>query len=215
MKKIILLLIIFTVIHSYNLFATNNKDQIILKSGEIVNGKIVEHNKGSNITIITDDGVKIVYPINMIEKVEMTGLPVSRPKFRDVFTTAELGFTIGTPAGINLVLSKHKEQYLFRFSGMYWGSGLKGLQMELGYKFSENRNRYHAINILAGLLSIKSTENQGFGTTIKTNNWQYFGIAYNFNLYGFYLQPGFSIGEGNFTNPQLMFQIGYVYRIKY
>jgi hypothetical protein len=46
----------------------------------------------------------------------------------------------------------------------------------------------------------------------SSNEWQYFGLAYNLNWGGFWLEVCLTTESGNYSSPQLCFQIGYVHR---
>ena len=72
---------------------------------------------------------------------------------------------------------------------------------------SNNINRYHSLNFVAGSSYLEKNWDK------KT--WDYIGIAYNLNYKDFYLEAGITSGSGSYSNPQIMFQIGYVYRFLY
>ena len=130
-------------------------------------------------------------------------------------TSAELGVTLGTPAGLNVVGAKHFDNLMVKASGFYLGYPVKGIQLELGYKFSEYDRTYNAFNIVAGIAEYGEKERINFHWSIYNyKSWKYIGIVYNLNTNGFYLQSGLSIGEGDFTNPQLLLQVGYVYQFR-
>ncbi|HRT68363.1 MAG TPA: hypothetical protein P5216_06450, partial [Bacteroidota bacterium] len=82
-------------------------------------------------------------------------------------------------------------------------SSIFGFQIEALYNLKTSRHFEHNLGVGLGLMEIYYNED---------NVWGYLELLYNLNIYGFFLEAGMSIGSGSFTNPQLMFQFGYVYR---
>lgn len=93
-----------------------------------------------------------------------------------------------------------------RVSGMVFDR-LSGMQLNISYKLFDSQNILHNIGIALGGLSY-----QEYSNNVEKTKWTYFGIVYNLNCGGFFFESGLSIGEGDFTNPQAIFQIGYMYR---
>ena len=79
-----------------------------------------------------------------------------------------------------------------------------GIQANLLYKISRKRNIDQNFGLCVGTSEVKD------GWLMR--DWTYIGAIYELNFHGFFIQPGLSIGDGDFSSPQLLFQIGYVYR---
>ncbi len=47
---------------------------------------------------------------------------------------------------------------------------------------------------------------------IEVREWTFLGLVYNLNFRGFFLEPGLTFGEGDYSNPQGALQIGYMHR---
>lgn len=124
----------------------------------------------------------------------------------------EIGLYLGTPAGINLTGAIHADRLLVRLSGMSL-STISGIQVDVGYKFSEKLKTYHALTVGVGTFKIASTQTDSYNSS-SVNWWDYVSLNYMLNTKGFLLGVGLSVGDGTFTNPQLMFQIGYSYQIR-
>ncbi|PKL79668.1 MAG: hypothetical protein CVV25_07300 [Ignavibacteriae bacterium HGW-Ignavibacteriae-4] len=126
---------------------------------------------------------------------------------KEEYLSSEFGLVLGTPAIINLNYAKHFGDYLVKISGLYLGN-YQGGQLDLGYKFALNRRTYHAVTIGGGLARFPQETNT-YGYPSPTKKWNYASISYLMNTKGFLMSVGVSVGEGDFSNPQLLFQIGY------
>lgn len=215
-------LVVIFIISSLKLFSAEQVDIIHLKNGSVIVGKIIKYDAGKEIEIQTNDGNRFVFKMEQVEKIDF--MVDKDPGYKK--TKSELGGTIGTPAAINFVFGKHFDKYMVKASGMYLGRTAHGIQLELGLKLSEFKRTYHAVNIIGGysFLQIESlSQNSGY-KQYESTEWSYGGIVYNLNTNGFYLQAGLSLGSGIYshptkgiedvTNPQFMFQIGYVYQFR-
>lgn len=128
---------------------------------------------------------------------------------------AELGFVIGTPGVTNLVIAAHTNDFLFKLTAGYFDAGSYGAQFDIGYKVFKEDETYQAIGLGTGYSVITNQEEDYYNyTSQKRYNWKYLVLDYILNTRGFYLNLGLSAGVGSFPNPQLMFQIGYVYQFR-
>jgi hypothetical protein len=187
-------------------FSDDEVDVLYLKNGSKILGSITQFIPDSIVSIKTKDGSLFVYSTDEILKMEKdASIDESKKNY------TEFGANIGTPAVFNLVLGFHSEKTGVRFSGMYLGDNY-GIQASLPIKFYETKNVYHAIALALGFSHLETEENSGFYSYTRTREWVYFSLNYNLNLYGFFLEAGLSVGDGAYSNPQLMFQIGYVHR---
>ncbi len=119
---------------------------------------------------------------------------------RTEFDSKELGITIGTPGQINLNIGYWGTTdfpFIARISGAYWTKTDKGAQLDLGWRFHQSSSGKFR-QFLAATLSawrIHSSHGLGFNGSDDTR-WIGVGPTYGFNLYGFSLQVGYSIGSG-------------------
>ncbi|MFA7327522.1 MAG: hypothetical protein WC121_12705 [Candidatus Kapaibacterium sp.] len=123
------------------------------------------------------------------------------------YLSSEFGIVIGTPATFNLNYAKHFDDFLVKISGLYLGN-YQGGQLDLGYKFAHSRRTYHAVTIGGGLARFPR-ETEIYRVPLSDRKWNYGSISYLMNTKGFLMSVGLSAGEGDFPNPQLIFQIGY------
>lgn len=209
-KNWVALVLLLLFVSTNKVLCDQNSDIIYLKNGSKIVGQIVKFQIDKEVTIKTETGTELSYKMSDVEKIDFK----SESFYQYKNTSSEFGITFGTPSGLNLVVATHIGKIMIKGSGLYLGDIAKGLQFEIGYKLSEFARTYHAINLVGGYSSLQSKEQTIFGEQTVQKKWTYVGIVYNLNTNGFYLQPGLSIGTGDFTNPQFMFQIGYVYQFR-
>lgn len=113
-----------------------------------------------------------------------------------------IGATFGTPGGINLVLGHNfNNDWGLRLSGGYIVTA-SGIQIDGLYRLGGETVRNN-LYLGAGGLSLSSL-----------GDWTYVNTGYNLQAGGFDLMLGLSVGSGDYSNPQLLFQIGYVHRFR-
>jgi len=126
------------------------------------------------------------------------------------------GITAITPGGINILFGQHFGKFGIRLQGglIPLSRTMWGFQGNLLYNFQKSESFENNISIAFGHLSIPI--NKGFspweGTIYENGDWTYGAVCYDFNTGGFFLEVGLGIGSGYFSNPQLLLQLGYVYR---
>lgn len=209
-KNCVVLVIVLLFVTANNCFSLLESDEIHLKNSSKIVGKIVKFDVDDEVTIRTDSGSELTCKMSDVDKIEFKSA-----HFKNKKTSSELGVTFGTPSLGNIVAGYHLNNLMFKASGLYLGDR-RGIQLEFGYKFSEYARTYHAFSIVGGLQSFEFFENCMPLTERKyvEKNWKYVGIVYNMNSNGFYIQPGICIGEGDFSNPNYLIQIGYVYQFR-
>jgi hypothetical protein len=124
-----------------------------------------------------------------------------------------IGLTLVQPGGFNLTGGGHFSDVLgIRATvGMVPGS-MFGTQFNLLYSLSRLEHFESNISILGGY-SIIERGHDYYGQAVENDmDWLYFGTSIDANIYGIFLELGLTVGSGYFSNPQLLFQIGYVYR---
>ncbi|MBE0643932.1 MAG: hypothetical protein IH600_07610 [Bacteroidetes bacterium] len=192
--------------------AQQQVDVVILKNGSKIVGTIVEQVPNKQVKIRTRDGSEFVYTFDEIEMIRKEDAEeYSYELIRDFKYTpyTELGVSVGTPAGLNFMVGHWFGIVGTRLSGMYLGSTISGIQANIGFKLSDNSNRSHVLAAVFGTSHLVEDEGSFFE---RERNWTYIGAAYNLNLSGFHLEAGLTVGDGNFSSPQIILQLGYMYR---
>lgn len=205
--NILLLALALSFAYNRNIFAQEQFDIIYLKNGSKVIGIIVDQKSNQKIKIRTKDGSEYVYNLNEIEKIRKGVFEINLKSIKEV-SYFESGINLGTPSGINGAFGYWNGPIGYRITGMYYGSDLNGIQLNIGFKLSDNTKQMHNLALIAGTLQFKD-EN---GNTEGIMYWKYIGLVYNLNFQGFFLETGLTIGNGSFSSPQLVFQIGYMHR---
>ena len=197
--RILFLILAFLFTLIMNSIAQEQVHVVYLKDGSKVVGTIIEQIPNVNVKIKTKDGRILVYTLDKVKKItkELIG---TIEDLRDV-SYYELGLNFGTPAGFNGVFGYWFSPVGLRLSGMYYGKVMQGIQFNIGYRIADNTKRYHSIAAVVGSSKVKKKE------------WEYLGLVYNLYFRGFFLETGLSIGKGSYSSPQLVLQIGYLYRV--
>ena len=128
--------------------------------------------------------------------------------------SAEIGFTLGTPVGFNLLMSIHSTDYIFKLSGGYIGDGDYGGEFNVIYKFYESEETYQGFGLAYGYTGINMADVRRIGEDPDYLTWDYFAANYTLNTMGFYISAGLANGPPTDPAPVPVFQIGYVYQIR-
>jgi hypothetical protein len=115
-----------------------------------------------------------------------------------------LGFSVGTPAGLNLESRREFGRSAFTLAGGYWGS-LYGVQGGIAATRWGNQRTYFVGNVVAGHSFIRDHD------THEEETWTYFGGEVAFHHRRFFIAPGLSAGGGTFRSPQLLARAGFVW----
>ena len=113
------------------------------------------------------------------------------------------GATLFMPGGLNFVGGYHYDNFGAIGEVGYFPSVIFGFQIEFLYNLKSSRQFEHNLGIGGGF---------SYMFYDGEEDWGYLELLYNLNIYGFFIEAGLSIGSGSYTNPQVRFQIGYVYR---
>ena len=126
---------------------------------------------------------------------------------------AALGLGIGTPGGINFIGSVYSSPFGLRISGGDWGRNWRGIQADLSVTLGRGASLAQGLSIVVGAFRVAPMlqNSQGEeGQTVK--KMTYGGLTYDLYLAGFFLQTGLGLGRGDYPDPQLLFQAGYLFR---
>lgn len=113
-----------------------------------------------------------------------------------------LGFSLGTPAMLNLVSMVHLPITTISVSGMYWGEDPVGLQVGASVFRSEQKSFFRALNLIFGMVEL-----------YEGKEWNYLGIDGLFSWKLFFIQPGVTAGNGSYSSPQISMQFGFLWSL--
>jgi hypothetical protein len=135
-----------------------------------------------------------------------------------------IGLTLGTPGGWNAVVG-----YQFEFGGFsrlqIGGSDVVwGYQLNLGANLLKTNDAEINVSLSGGYFShvhlVRNTDpvirkfvgeySQDYFA--PRDNWTYFGLSFDLNWHGVFLEFGYSLGDGVYKKGYCLLQAGYVYR---
>lgn len=133
----------------------------------------------------------------------------------------QLGFSLGAPGGINLVYKTHLGNAPVQISGGYLGDSYG---LELGYSFYENTDSwFRSAQITIGKAHIEKDKTWSYYDPsrntfysvdyVDEDDWTYASISNTFQFGGFFIEPGLSIGTGDFDSPQFLLQAGWLWSL--
>lgn len=121
----------------------------------------------------------------------------------------ELGLSLGTPGGINLVYHKATEERTYRLA--VGGLGPKSYGIEVGATLIRNPGElFRSLQVIAGASSIRNNVSP---TLTVADRWVYGGLSTTFQYGGFFVEPGLTVGVGDYTNPQFILQVGWLWEL--
>ncbi len=125
-----------------------------------------------------------------------------------------IGAGIGSPAGISFTAGGYFTPVSLRVSGGYWGVRWNGFQGDIGFLFNSSPSFAHGLSVIAGVFRANPVLADAAGGTREADrSVHYVGAAYDAWLSGFYLQVGIARGRGDYPNPQLVMQFGYMFAL--
>jgi hypothetical protein len=126
-----------------------------------------------------------------------------------------LGAVIGTPSGISLVGGYYFKDFAFRASGGWWEKGWYGVQGDLSVFLSRSSSFAQGLSLIAGRFGtrvvVPGDQQQDVVQQLRQS---YAGLSYDAYYAGFFLQIGLGFGKGDFPNPNLAFQCGYLFELR-
>lgn len=127
----------------------------------------------------------------------------------------QFGVALGTPGGVNLVMKKEIAGHPIQLAVGYTG---KAYGIEAGYSFYYNRDSaMRSWQVIAGSSTIKDNALTYYSTqdvvyrVYEDEDWNYAGVSGTFQYGGFYIEPGITVGSGDFSSPQLTIQVGWLW----
>ncbi|MBI5325433.1 MAG: hypothetical protein HZB41_09220 [Ignavibacteriae bacterium] len=170
---------------------------ITTKSGEVYEGNITNVDD-NNFYITTKSGLPVIIPKSIVEKVFLSNNYKEKQY-------AMFGPTFLLPGGINLLFGYHYSTFGVRgeFGIFPVDDAIYGFQMNVFYNLFRNKSFEHNVSIAGGY---------SHQDHYIDRDWAYIGVMYDFNIYGFFMEFGLTLGSGYYSNPQMALQLGYVYR---
>ena len=186
--------------------SSNIIDCILLKDKSKIIGDISEYIPAKYLRIMTTEKGLLTIEIVQIENISSIERPLAKG---EQLKYIEFGATLGYPSAVNLNISYWLSNFGIGLSGLYIFLA-DGIQLNASYCLDNNKIYRHGFTIFSGISNIRKDK---FGSKQLQNfHWEYAGLAYEFNYNGFYSELGISLGAGNYSNPNFIFQFGYVHR---
>ena len=121
------------------------------------------------------------------------------------------GPSIGVPSGITLTAGIIAPSITLKASGGYWGKNWNGVQIDVGLVFANDGIFSHGVSLLIGTFRTNPLVVDMQGNSVSAvRQERYVGLVYEADYGGFFLQGGLGIGRGDYPNPELLFQAGYL-----
>jgi hypothetical protein len=171
-------------------------------TGQIYVGRVVDDTM-EWIRLVTTDSVTITIPKSTVYLIQYG---VDTPGSRTSFWV--LGGAFGTPGIANLVGGYFFNGWGVRVSGGMIPFSAGGAQIEVLKNISTSQTFSHNVHAGAGSLFIDN------GSFWGVDWWDYLAVGYDLNWHGFYLSGDLSFGDGTYSSPQILGQIGYVYEFR-
>ena len=187
----------------------NAQVKVTTTTGETYVGSVVDENM-ERIMLLTADSVTITVPKINVRMVQYGLDPIpSRAKIDPGASFWSFGATLGTPAIVNLVLGYNFNEWGVRASGGMIPETSIGFQVDIRRSIGTSGSLSHNLHVGAGALVMDD------GNPFRSYDWwDYIAIGYDMNWSGFYLSADISSGEGTYSNPQFLAQVGYVHEFR-
>jgi hypothetical protein len=190
---------------------------ITTREGKEFKGKVVTEGADA-ITLIGADSVEIKVPRSQIRSIvyndSSTTTAVSTgstaaaaPAVPEKTSFPILGAALGTPAGLNGIVGYYFDGWGVRASAMYLPT-INGIEVEFLRNIGRSGTFSHNVHVGAGVSHMEIPGD--LYTLEEIYDWRYFTAGYDINWNSFHVSAGLSWGSGSYSNPQLMFQLGYV-----
>jgi hypothetical protein len=137
--------------------------------------------------------------------------PVPDDDRRGAFT---IGAAMGTPSGLAFAAGAALDPFQIRIAGGWWKSGWNGIQGSIGIPFSRGPYLTHGLAIAWGFYKANPVlpDDQGNDAMVVKQE-HYVGLVYDVDYAGFFLQSGLAAGWGDYPNPQVLVQFGYLFSL--
>lgn len=128
----------------------------------------------------------------------------------------QFGVALGTPGGVNFVMKKeisgHPVQLAVGYAGKVYG-------IEAGYSFYYNRDSaMRSWQVIAGTFKVEDNSTildstpDGYRVRYEDEDWRYVGVSGTFQYGSFFVEPGVTVGNGDFSESKLItIQVGWLW----
>lgn len=183
-------------------------------STEVV-GQLIRED-ANEILVRSDQGVDIiVYRANIVSIAYGTYSTISSMSLRTPLSAPQsfssFGATLGTPAGLNIRYGYHDQDFGFHAMAGYLSSELYGFQLSPMYTISNSERTFFYFSWMLGYSYLTITESAGPFAVPVSREWAYAGFGFTLMSRGLILEAGLSGGYGDYSSPNILFQIGYMY----
>ncbi|MBK9247732.1 MAG: hypothetical protein IPM69_06350 [Ignavibacteria bacterium] len=209
MVKLLVIICFFVNVGLVFAQSTNRAAIITTNEGKEYTGVIFSED--STQIVIIDNGTKIMVTKSQIAKiVYYSDVNLLDRKINEF---GSLGLTILQPGIINIVGEYEAGKLGGRLAVGYIGSSY-GIQGNFLYNLGRTKSFNHHVSFGAGYSHYTTPEETIFGTVNVVREWQYIGGFYDLNFFGFFVETGLMVGSGDFSNPQIALQLGFVYEFR-
>ncbi len=102
----------------------------------------------------------------------------------------QLGFSLGTPAGLNLEYAYEFGRREIFLSGAHYGSDLHGIHGGFTLERGDNARKYFAVNVVGGYLYLFDEDRD------EVTKWGYGGFEGALHYRAFFIAPAVTFGSG-------------------
>jgi len=121
----------------------------------------------------------------------------------------EIGLSVGSPGVINFVYHKATGERTYRLA--VGGIDSQTYGIEVGATLIRNPGElFRSLQVVAGAASMR---NRVAPNLTVADQWIYGGLSTTFQYGGFFVEPGLTLGVGDYSNPQLILQIGWLWEL--
>ncbi len=127
----------------------------------------------------------------------------------------QLGFSLGTPAGLNAEYAYEFGRRAISLSGAFYGRNLLGVQAGLTLKRSGSARKACSVNFVGGHIFLRGSDS----SELKRASLSYAGFEANLRYRRLFLAPGLAFGGGwvedpyhrGINNPVLLVRLGMIW----
>jgi hypothetical protein len=124
----------------------------------------------------------------------------------------QLGFSVGTPIGLNAEYAYEFGRRAISLSGAFYGRDGHGVQAGLSLERSGNARKAFSVSIVGGHIFFRNSDSSEPSTTY----WTYAGLEANLRYRRLFLAPALSFGGGRsegdrISNPVLLVRLGMIW----
>lgn len=121
----------------------------------------------------------------------------------------EIGISLFTPGVVNFVYKKATAERTYQLA--VGGVDSKTVGIEVGATLIRNPGElFRSLQVIVGASSIS---NKVAPNVTGVDRWIYSGLSTTFQYGGFFVEPGLTVGVGDFKNPQFALQVGWLWEL--